>query len=118
ERPVSCRPLSVPLEDAPSYEALSCVWGDPTNTVEIICGQRRVSITVNLRDAIRRFRYKNECRVLWADAICIDQRNIEERGRHVQLMGMIYWKVDRVLVWLGQNIAENDRLINVEEAFA
>lgn len=77
-----------------------------------------MSITVNLRDAIRRFRYKNECRVLWADAICIDQRNIEERGRHVQLMGMIYWKVDRVLVWLGQNIAENDRLINVEEAFA
>lgn len=38
ERPVSCRLLSVPLEDAPSYEALSYVWGDPTNTVEIICG--------------------------------------------------------------------------------
>lgn len=92
---------SVPLEDAPSYEALSHVWDDPTNTVEMICGQRRLSITVNLRDAIRRFRYKNECRVLWADAICIDQRNIEERGKQVQLMGMIYWKAERVLVWLG-----------------
>jgi hypothetical protein len=92
--------------------------GDSTNTVEIICGQRRLSIKVNLRDAIRRFRYKNECGVLWADAICIDQRNIEERGKKVQLMGMIYWKADRVLVWLGQNISENDRLINVEEAFA
>jgi len=56
--------------------------------------------------------------VLWADAICIDQQNIEERGTQVQLMGMIYWKADRVLVWLGQNIAENDRLINIEEAFA
>lgn len=56
--------------------------------------------------------------MLWADAICIDQQNIEERGKQVQLMGMIYWKADRVLVWLGQNIAENDRLINVEEAFA
>lgn len=60
----------------------------------------------------------NECRVLWADAICIDQQNIEKRGKQVQLMGMIYWKADRVLVWPGQNIAENDRLINVEEAFA
>ena len=32
-------------------------------------------------------------------------------------MGMVYWKADRVPVWLGQNIAENDRLINVEKAF-
>jgi hypothetical protein len=87
--------------EAPSYEALSYIWGGPTNTVEIICGQGRLSITVNLRDAIRRFRYKNKCRVLWVDAICIDQRNIEERGKQVQLMGMIYWKADRVLVWLG-----------------
>ena len=90
ERPVSCRLLSVPLEDAPPYEALSYVWSDPTNTIEIICGQRRLSITVNSRDALRRFCYMNECRVLWADAICIDQQNIEKRGKQVQLIGIIY----------------------------
>ncbi|OCL09838.1 HET-domain-containing protein [Glonium stellatum] len=117
DKVLSCRLLSVPLGEAPPYEALSYVWGDPTNTAEIICGQKKLSVTINLRDALRRFRLKKDYRVLWADAICIHQQNITERKQQIQLMGMIYWKADRVLVWLGQNI-ERDKSINPGDAFA
>jgi hypothetical protein len=40
--------------------------------------------------------------VLWADAICIDQTNLDERGEQVQIMGQIYAQAERVLIWLGE----------------
>jgi hypothetical protein len=38
--------------------------------------------------------------VLWADAICIDQSNLEERKRQVRLMDAVYVRAARVLIWL------------------
>lgn len=101
--PVSCRLLSVPLDEAPPYQAISYVWGDPSDTVEIECGNRRLNVRRNLRDALRRLRWPTESRWLWADAVCIDQENVEERSQQVQIMGMIYWMATRVVVWLGED---------------
>lgn len=44
-----------------------------------------------------------QVRVLWADALCINQKNIEERSEQIKLMGLIYWKACRVQIWLGQD---------------
>ena len=41
-------------------------------------------------------------RILWIDAICIDQKNDEERAQQIQLMAKIYSQASRVLVWLGE----------------
>ncbi|KAK1671840.1 heterokaryon incompatibility protein [Colletotrichum godetiae] len=38
---------------------------------------------------------------LWVDAICIDQRESQERCHQVQLMGQIYESARSVIVWLG-----------------
>ena len=38
---------------------------------------------------------------LWADAVCIDQKNPAEKNVQVPLMGLIYRKAVRVVVWLG-----------------
>ena len=43
----------------------------------------------------------DKARLLWADAICIDQSNLRERGEQVQLMRSIYQQAKEVLVWLG-----------------
>lgn len=40
-------------------------------------------------------------RIVWADAICINQKDIEERNNQVPLMGSIYPLARRVIVWLG-----------------
>lgn len=43
----------------------------------------------------------HESCLLWIDAICINQRDLEERSRQVQLMDLIYLKATSVVIWLG-----------------
>ncbi|TFB00421.1 hypothetical protein CCMA1212_007750 [Trichoderma ghanense] len=45
------------------------------------------------------------------DAICIDQKNLKERGHQVQQMGDIYKQAERVLFWLGAGTDETDIFI-------
>lgn len=45
-------------------------------------------------------RYEDWSRYLWADAVCIDQKNMQERGHQVEHMGQIYRNAKKVLVWL------------------
>lgn len=47
--------------------------------------------------------------LLWADAICINQTNVIERNLQVALMGAIYSKAQRVIVWLGDAAIEADQ---------
>ena len=92
------------------YEAISYVWGDPKDTVDIGCNGLRVPITVSLADALRNFRRTSEPRVLWADALCINQIDKQEKGHQVKRMGEVYANAKRTLVWLGwddQNIAKD-----------
>ncbi len=46
--------------------------------------------------------------VVWIDAICIDQANIDERSKQVLRMGRIFQQADRVLVWLGDDANQSD----------
>jgi len=41
-------------------------------------------------------------RLLWADALCIDQNNHFELGDQVAKMGAIYTAASQVIVWLGE----------------
>jgi Heterokaryon incompatibility protein (HET) len=89
------------LEHCPEYEAISYVWGDPEDTMPIVCNGRRLDITVNLHAALKRVRHNDRPRTLWADAICINQGNLKERSHHVSFMGRIYGHAKKVLVILG-----------------
>jgi hypothetical protein len=44
--------------------------------------------------------------MLWADAIWVDQRNLEERKRQVGLMVYIYTRASTVFIGLGHGTAE------------
>lgn len=96
----------VPLttENPPVFEALSYTWGTAEDPVHIKVGQSgnsTLTVTQNLAIVLPYLRYKDRPRVLWIDAICIDQQNLKERGQQVERMGDIYRLADRVLVWLG-----------------
>lgn len=99
--PLSCRLQSVSLDRAPSFEAISYVWGKPQFTKRIVCNGRRLRITTNLRNALRQVRLPNKRRLLWADSICINQRDIVEKGHQVSLMGRIYSISKCTLICLG-----------------
>ncbi|CAG1975205.1 unnamed protein product [Fusarium graminearum] len=60
-----------------------------------------LQVTTNLESALRYLRKEKQSRTLWTDALCIDQRNEDEKGAQVQLMDRIYAKATATIVWLG-----------------
>ena len=42
-------------------------------------------------------------RLVWADALSIDQQNIPEKTQHVNIMALIYSKAAGVSIWLGSD---------------
>jgi hypothetical protein len=88
---------------APKYDAISYVWGDPTQTVEIVCNAKAVQITATLHWALSRVRLPNEPRTVWADALCINQDDLAERSQQVMIMGTIYAGARHVLACLGDD---------------
>ncbi|KAE9375043.1 hypothetical protein N431DRAFT_406149 [Stipitochalara longipes BDJ] len=99
--PISCLLRSVHWADLPVYEAISYAWGDPMARAPVIVDGKVLEVTLNLQTALKHFRYHDRSRVLWADAICINQTNIPERGYQVTQMRKIYQKAKAVLIWVG-----------------
>jgi hypothetical protein len=102
-----CHISAVPFDQIEdTYEALSYCWGDPNNKVDIICNERRLAVTTNLYDALQAFRNEQKPRVLWADAMCINQTDNVEKSYQVRSMDRIYKKARAVPVWLGKDNEE------------
>jgi hypothetical protein len=40
-------------------------------------------------------------RILWIDAVCINQQDLGKRNHQVMQMGLIYTMSERIIVWLG-----------------
>lgn len=98
---IQCQLRVVQRRDAPSYEALSYTWGSPEDKVEIFCHGTQVKVPRSLYEVLQRVRHRSEVRMLWADAICINQSDKTEVGHQVRQMGSIYSEAKRVLIWLG-----------------
>jgi hypothetical protein len=98
---VQCTLEHVPLGNPPPYVALSYCWGSTANTAEIIVSGRRVNVTVSLETALRRLRNVGDL-VVWADALCINQLDWEERSLQILRMGAIYRRAKSVSIWLGR----------------
>jgi len=84
--------------DRPRYEALSYTRGRPDVLKGIELNGVRVDIRENLWDALVNLRDAREDRVLWIDAICINQADVEERNRQVELMAYIFGRAKKVIV--------------------
>ena len=103
--PIECRLSVVNLSCSPVYDALSYEWGKALTPTGILCDGAYHRITVNLDLALRHFRKTTETRILWVDAICINQDDDVERTQQVTLMGDIYRTADIVLAWLGPDLS-------------
>lgn len=89
------------LEDCMRYEAISYAWGGPQSVHPLFVNGLEMPITENLCGALRYLRYPHQARYLWIDAICISQRNLEERAQQVALMRRIFREASNVCIWLG-----------------
>jgi hypothetical protein len=98
---IDCDIVCAKLPGNPKYEALSYTWGDGGNTNSIKLDDKVHHIRENLWLALRRLRLKKESRILWIDAICINQDDTIERNHQVNQMWFIYKQAERVVAWLG-----------------
>lgn len=99
--PLQCRLRVEAIESNPAYDALSYMWGDPSlPKASIYLDNKVFPVTQSLESALRHVRLQDSVRHLWADAVCINQRDKKERGNQVHLMKEIYSRADTVRVWI------------------
>ncbi|KAK0617728.1 heterokaryon incompatibility protein-domain-containing protein [Immersiella caudata] len=128
---IRCQIFEYPLQELGQgvhlYEALSYVWGsteggqliyieegpDGNSTAGKASNYSSLHITPNLYAALSHLRNHLLDRVLWVDAICIDQGDTEEKQHQVQLMATIYASANRVVVWLGEASKDADGAFQV-----
>ncbi|KAH8770786.1 heterokaryon incompatibility protein-domain-containing protein [Diaporthe sp. PMI_573] len=125
--PVSCTIHHVPLDERPNYIALSYTWGNPDDTVKILLNGKEHRITRSLFTALRQLR--SLCSAgrslddftfcegiyVWADALCINQKDEHEKEREIPRMRDIYTLSSRVCVWLGEKEGCVDSTLFLQE---
>lgn len=95
---------SFAIHSPPSYEALSYVWGSTEAPQPIYIGssdRATLGVTRSLKTALQHLRYPDRERVVWVDAVCINQSDDVEKGAEVATMGQLYACAEHVVVWLG-----------------
>jgi len=111
--PLSAALLPVSLTDRHSYEALSYVWGPPENQGSILVDGETLAIRATLLTFLVALRRADTSRLVYADAICINQIDDLEKGHQVQMMGEIYQNATKVLAWLGPGSLKTTLLFDV-----
>lgn len=90
------------------FEALSYTWGDEMCPRPILIDGTPVLATSNLEAALRCLRKPTERRTLWVDAVCINQKDLDEKLGQIKQMGLVYELAQRVVVWLGPAADSSD----------
>ncbi|KAL8393914.1 hypothetical protein RB595_003611 [Gaeumannomyces hyphopodioides] len=95
------------------YEALSYTWSDTVDgdhRLDEAPGPRCIfieglpfQVTKNLYLALKHLRLRDSDRILWVDAICINQGKDEneEKNHQVGQMNIVYSSAENVIIWLG-----------------
>lgn len=94
-----------------AYEALSYTWGSPRRSKRLLIQTDtseelrvfQMLITSNLQLALRALRDANVPRILWVDAVCIDQEDAGEKNKQVAMMRKIYSNASRTIIYLGED---------------
>jgi len=136
--PISCFLATLSLKNTrhARYEALSYCWGDMDNmqtiklrTVAADVKQNSAehsqvdelnfAVTSTLHDALIHLRPESgPPRLLWVDAVCVNQADLPERSHQVTLMPAIYSHAERVNIWLGTETASSEDSFRVIRSVA
>jgi hypothetical protein len=122
-----CPDISAPLEGmlvattlsdhdnsiSDQYTALSYVWGDSSERRMALINGMWLDITASLDSALRHIRDPKEELKIWADGICINQTDVEERNIQVQQMGLIYQLARHTIIYLGDSTPGTAALLDV-----
>lgn len=111
EKKVEVDLFTARLSDNPVYEALSYVWGPPPNDRPVTVSGGQVRVRSSLDEFLQVVRHETKARLVYADAICINQDDDREKESQVQMMGSIFQNAKAVLSYLGPGDADTDALL-------
>ncbi|RBR25721.1 uncharacterized protein FIESC28_01474 [Fusarium coffeatum] len=103
---IVCTLFTVAFGDRPKFDALSYMWGDGKAERSITVNGVDYGVRQNLWDALHYLRKHVPNTDYWIDAICINQKDVDERNGQVRMMHHIYSRAQTVVVWLGKSYAE------------
>lgn len=95
--------ISLLHHPVPVYETISYSWGLSRAPSIIKINGHMTTVPASSEAALRRMRPTDRPRVLWIDAICIDQSSVTERSVQVAIMSLIYRTAMHNLIYLGEN---------------
>jgi hypothetical protein len=101
EDPIYCTLEPRSLNEGLKYYTLSYTWGSEEPSATIFIDNQPTVVRENLKNALQHIQLEGKSTTIWADAICINQRNDSEKSHQVQMMSEIYKRAVAVLVWLG-----------------
>jgi hypothetical protein len=94
ETPIQCQLFNYSLQESSKgthlYEALSYVWGSPETSKSISIDEHNLPVTENLHTALSRLQDRTIERIIWIDAVCINQKDDVEKAHQIQSMAKIY----------------------------
>lgn len=95
--PLKCSLAVYGLAKAPKYCAISYVWGDSTCESPIEINGIPCEVGSNCNYALWQLRDLGLAKYYWIDALCINQDDLDEKGRQVRFMAQIFKTAQRVL---------------------
>ncbi|XXH02608.1 hypothetical protein Hte_008987 [Hypoxylon texense] len=101
------------FDDCPEYETTSYAWGgedgDSSPCCPIYVGRYYDVLlhTKNCWSMLRYLRPRRGLRMVWIDAICINQEDVYEREAQIAQMRTIYQSGQRVVVYLGPTMVHD-----------
>ncbi|CZR65729.1 uncharacterized protein PAC_15629 [Phialocephala subalpina] len=119
-------PLEAEHRVWPTFMALSYVWGDTNDRRDLtvvdlkdepgsdhLASPKCLSVTANLVEALTHRPWPDKHCILWIDAICINQEDLDERSEQVKLMAEIYSSASQVHAWLGPPTHDSNLAMNL-----
>ena len=89
------------------YNAISYCWGDPSPTGIVWSDDNRyLRVTNSAAEILHSIVTTGSKGWFWIDALCINQRNSDEKGKQVRLMQEIYKSAKKIIAWLGEPTIE------------
>ncbi|EFQ27530.1 heterokaryon incompatibility protein [Colletotrichum graminicola M1.001] len=99
------------------YEAISYTWASNVGEIEwtecITLDRREFLVTPKCMMALRLVRSRGAEKAIWMDAVCMNQKDAEERGHQVRLMPRIFSRAQHVLIYVGEPAPEEERLLQI-----
>ena len=119
---LSCDLETYAASDCPAFDAISYEWSPPDVGLEksrfLYVNGLAFTITRNLHDCLSAIQTKwqqehvkkncgqidrSEPRYIWADQLCINQKDSVERSTQVAQMDTIFMRAQKVIAWLGRD---------------